>query len=117
MGYFRDDFPRHEGWVVGYVVREGCDRGSGLFRELLYPADKEDRTDLVVLGAGCECGWRSAHFAPDWRSSPPSWGPYSVLASERDEGCVCALWSEHLADIARGKQVPTRLAAHAGGSR
>lgn len=101
MGWQHEKGPGHEGWIVGLVVREGCDPDSRLFRELAYPTDAGDRTDIVRLAAGCECGWRSPHFDP---REPASWMPHCVIASERDEDRARELWVDHVCD-------PLRIAA------
>jgi hypothetical protein len=93
MGWFREGAPGHEGYVVGYVIREGCD--ASIVRELAYPEDKDPRADLVWIGAACVCGWRSPYFQ-DRRSALPSWAPFSVLASEKDEDHAMQLWGAHL---------------------
>lgn len=41
----------------------GCSPGSGLYRELMYPAD-DDRREVERLGAGCDCGRRSPRWLP-----------------------------------------------------
>jgi hypothetical protein len=81
MGWLREDYPDHEGYMIGFVLREGCDRGSGLYRELMYPLDATTRR-VELLAAGCDCGWRSPRWSP---KKPADWGPWSVFASEDDD--------------------------------
>lgn len=95
MGFFRDDAPGHEGYPIAFVLRDGCSAGSELFRELQYPRDNTDRSDIERIAAGCDCGWRSPMFRPS-ALTPPQWGPYSVLASERDEDRIRDLWRRHI---------------------
>lgn len=100
MGWLRDEAPGHEGFVVAYVNRDGCDDGSLLVRELLYPSDATGRSDIQAISAGCECGWRSSHrlrtSRSDWH-----WFPYTAAVSDADEGWACALWSAHVKADAR----------------
>lgn len=91
MGYFRDDRPGHEGYAVGFVVRDGVEPGNELLRELEYPRDNETR-HVVAIAAGCDCGWRSPRFKP---RPGTTWGPYSVDTRRDDDDRVHKLWSEH----------------------
>lgn len=43
MGWFYEQHAAHEGYVIGYVVRDGCAPEAGLYRELGYPRDDGDR--------------------------------------------------------------------------
>lgn len=95
MGWVREEHPDHEGYVIGFVCREGCEQDSGLYRELMYPAD-DTRRDVELLAAGCDCGWRSPRWFPS-RRKPATWSPWSVAASEDDEERALELWRRHLA--------------------
>lgn len=95
MGWFRDDHPNHEGFTVGYVVREGTGEGSDILRELAYPTDNADlgKKQLPRIGAGCTCGWRSPYLVP---REPAEWSPFVVHLGKWDEERVRGLWDEHL---------------------
>lgn len=92
MGWLYEEHAAHEGYVIGYVVRDGCAPESGLYRELGYPRDNIDRR-VACIAAGCDCGWRSPRWVPQL---PTEWGPFSVLASEADEDRARELWRRHL---------------------
>jgi hypothetical protein len=94
MGW-QSEHSEHEGYVVGFVTREGCSPESGLYRELMSPADNVTR-DVEQLAAGCDCGWRSPRWFPS-RRKPAHWWPHTVAASEEDEERVHELWRRHLA--------------------
>lgn len=97
MGWFRDEHPEHEGYAVAYVVRDGCQPDSHLFRELDYPGDNTIRLDVRRVGAGCTCGWRSPYL--DERGT---WYPFHVeLGDARVEVWIRELWQDHLAETAR----------------
>ena len=107
MGWQREGHGAHEGYVVGYVLREGCQSDSRLYRELQYMpmsavgAIENDNIGPGVIqriGAGCECGWRSSHLEP---RDAVEWMPHIVLASERDEDRAHALWDEHIVGMDR----------------
>lgn len=91
MGWCSAHSGEHEGYLVGFVVRDGCRDDDPLLRELEYPRDNCDRTDVRAIAAACECGWRS----PRWRARVVEWSPYCVWASEADEERGRQLWSEH----------------------
>lgn len=108
MGWFRDEHPEHEGYPVAYVVRDGCQPDSHLFRELGYPGDNTTRLDVRRVGAGCTCGWRSPYL--DERGT---WYPYSVeLVREQVEAWIRQLWQDHLSEVERAASK-----ASSGGSR
>jgi len=94
----------HEVCPVAFVVRDGCDAKSGLLRELQYPGDHGERTDIVVISAGCECGWRSTRFAP---RRAPRWYPYTCILADADDEEIHALAAEHFADV-HGKWLRSR---------
>jgi hypothetical protein len=94
MGWQHDEHPDHEGYLVGFVTREGCSPEAGQYRELTYPADDVTR-EVGRLGAGCDCGWRSPRWLPSSKK-PATWTPYSVSASEDDKERAFELWQRHL---------------------
>lgn len=118
MGWVRDDFPGHEGVVVGLVRRGGCSPDLDLYRELAFPIDA-DASALPAdrIAAGCRCGWRSPRWTP---GRPATYGPFSLLADVEDEEYAYQLWERHLVlDVGgdRAKRpmklatVPTSVAA------
>jgi hypothetical protein len=71
MGWVREDFPDHEGVVVGYVRREGCSPGLDLYRELSFSTDPDARARPADrVAAGCRCGWRL--ISRWWRFTQPA---------------------------------------------
>lgn len=88
MGWFHDDAPGCEGYIVGLV------RESGRYRELRYPHDNKSMRPHAVQGA-CECGWRSSRFRTPLRAE---YGPFSVhMNDERAEEEIRELWRAHIA--------------------
>jgi hypothetical protein len=102
MGLFDSDCPGHETYAIALVTRDNCDPESGLYRELQYPNDKEKRSDIRRLACGCECGWRSSHFAPSV-VAPPMWGPFSPFLCKRDEDRIHELGCAHLDERKRNR--------------
>lgn len=96
MGLVRNGFPDHEGYAVGFVMREGTDNS---LRELACPADNEEK-QVLAIAAACDCGWRSPRWKP---ARSTRWSPYSIFASEADEERVHMLWSKHLDEAKVGK--------------
>lgn len=43
MGWEYEEHAAHEGYVIGYVARDGCALEACLYRELAYPRDDADR--------------------------------------------------------------------------
>lgn len=95
MGLFSSDSPGHETYAVALVARDNCDPESGLYRELQYPNDKDERGDILRLACGCDCGWRSPHFRPSYME-PPRWFPFSTVLGKYDEDRIYKLGSAHL---------------------
>lgn len=95
MGLFDSDLPDHETYAIAFVARDNCDPESRLYRELAYPNDNGDRTDILRLACGCECGWRSSHFAPSV-VEPPEWFPFTTILGKRDEERIHELGVAHL---------------------
>jgi hypothetical protein len=99
MGWFREGFDKHEGYVVGFVERKrGREKLNGLYRELQYPNDEKLIEKLPVIACGCDCGWRSSHWYPRV-TQPASWGPFSVNASEYDDKRAFEEWDRHLSGL------------------
>lgn len=71
MGIFNDDFPGHEGYVVGFHERAP---GSAVYREL--DGSDLDERDVHVIAVGCDCGWRSPHLVAPHGTL---WHPCSVF--------------------------------------
>jgi hypothetical protein len=93
MGWFHEEHAAHEGYVVGFVARDGCAADSGLYRELGYPRDDDTRQVVECLSAGCDCGWRSPRWAPQ---RPAQWWPFSVAVCEADKERAHQLWRRHV---------------------
>lgn len=98
MGILNEQAPDHEGYPVAYVRRGGVGEDSLLVRELQYPGDNGRREDIILLGAGCECGWRSSHFWPT-SGDRLTWMPFSVCLGASDEERWAALWREHVQEV------------------
>jgi hypothetical protein len=88
MGWIDATQLAHEGYAIGYVVREGTDE---VYRELSYP-DQDPRL-VALVAAGCDCGWRSPRWVPTGRAE---WRPFSVMLGSADEQRVHTLWRRHL---------------------
>lgn len=101
----------HEGYVVALIEREGTSYGSGIYRELSYPTDEQDRPRIDRIQAGCDCGWRSSYMRPaaTWWSETgklerPRWAPFIAIVSDEDEERCRLLWRDHLDhELARRK--------------
>jgi hypothetical protein len=94
MGWTSED-PKHEGYLIGFVEREGVTPGpgaDGLLRECSYPKDDHPRR-LVAISAGCDCGWRSPRWLP---SEPAEWLPHMVEAAVEEEERGRRAWHRHL---------------------
>lgn len=97
MGWFIEDKPHHEGYLVGLVREE---RGGWTYwRELAYPADQHRAEgDITTVQVGCECGWRSSRLVAP---ALTKWAPHVVvlepdLRSHREfEEQARALWNRH----------------------
>ena len=108
MGWMNEEHAAHEGYVIGYVARDGCALESGLYRELAYPRDDGDR-QVACIAAGCDCGWRSPRWAP---RLPAKWGPFSVSAAVADDDRARELWRRHLElDVIAAHQLRVDVAA------
>lgn len=86
MGWLREDTPGHEGYFVALVWRrdQAGRELPGLYRELAYPLDELERTDVRCVQAGCHCGWRSQSW-PIPRGAV-RWLPFSAVAFDRYSG-------------------------------
>jgi hypothetical protein len=101
MGWLHDDFPDHEGYLVGVVAS-----GHG-YRELGAPSDREARLGVDALQVGCECGWRSRRYHAPLGTR---WFPFMVeLPKNREklEDAARAVWIEHLHGERKREQVLT----------
>ncbi|HEY4178394.1 MAG TPA: hypothetical protein VGM90_16220 [Kofleriaceae bacterium] len=106
MGWFSSDLPGHEGYIIGYTMRDGVDEDSHLYRELQYPGDDGDRR-VLRIAAGCECGWRSARWRPEHGTE---WMPHVVIETERDEAFARQLWRRHVqSDVQSSDALMTEL--------
>src|SRR3990172_9145429 len=87
MGWFREDDPAHEGYVVGlvpeqvtYKALDGRAIRATHLRELNYHQDHDREVakgglPVTVFQVACECGWRSRRFVAPCRAR---WYPYSL---------------------------------------
>lgn len=103
MGWFNDQAPRHEGYLVGLrtITTEG---GSVGFRAL-ESEDDDGRQELPlrIVQVGCDCGWRSqrlrAPFGTMWSGLvvlPRAEQERETAAGSIPFEIVCRdLWREH----------------------
>jgi hypothetical protein len=120
MGWFNDEFPGHEGYIVGLVPVDleaaraagALDLGGEEWRQYLDrhgrpvcwrelsskgAAGEPDKHQTVrVIQVGCDCGWRSQHFyAPSGTRFAPS---IVLLPREGAEGLedhALRVWRRH----------------------
>lgn len=99
MGWFRDDRPGHEGYVLGLR-----DDGEGDWHALTRDDEYPERR-LKMVQVACECGWRSQRLHAPHRAE---W--YPCIVEFHDEGAeelARRLWHEHM-------DCPSTKADHAG---
>lgn len=108
MGWLDDRYgAEHEGFVIALITREDGYRGSGLYRKLRAPNDRDD-VDIERLGTECGCGWRSPHWDPlrrQWTGTDGDhfileWAPFSPIVSPDDDERAFREWKRHVADVA-----------------
>jgi len=75
MGWFSDEHPGHEGYLVAFVPRHPT--STALWRELGFLTDTDPQLELARLAVACDCGWRSPHFHPPF-GTIANWYPSSV---------------------------------------
>lgn len=80
MGWYSDQHPGHEGFLVG-VVREL--ESSALWREL-GRRDESERVLIERLAIGCDCGWRSPRFHLPF-GVVASWVPFVVALAPKTD--------------------------------
>lgn len=99
MGWFSEDAPQCEGYVVGLEVDP--DKRAN-YRELRYP---DERPRIVhAVQVGCECGWRSPIMTAPIGTH---WYPFMIeLPDARHEDKCRQIWREHLS---AERRVPTTL--------
>jgi hypothetical protein len=93
MGWFRDEAPGHERYVVG-LVQVGAD-GSPRWRELSRAGgDEKAPAHVERIQVECDCGWRSRVFETPLRAK---WFPYVVeLDDEALEDASARVWRRHV---------------------
>lgn len=107
MGWFRDEAPGHEGYLIA-VVRVTAENADGIvlrswYRELtglVRDAEAQrmyDGARISIVQVACECGWRSMRLqAP----AGTTWRPLSVRLPAYDEEAfedfAAGLWSAHV---------------------
>lgn len=99
--WYSDDYPDHEGYVVGHVRREG----SSLFRELSRDDGEVEHDRIVRIQVACSCGWRSPYEYPwggRWTDPGtsqvhdlPRYSPGMLWLTEEDEERCRQAWVEH----------------------
>jgi hypothetical protein len=99
-GWSQEGCPDHAGQLIGYVVCDDCWPDAVVHREVHMPSDDKAR-ELVRVGAGCQCGWRSARWLPmaaaHWSPKFPAvWSPFFVRAAREDHTRARELWERHL---------------------
>lgn len=105
MGWYQDESPGHEGFLVGFC--EQAPLGAGLWAELSTVAPfiagvvgiTRGRRICVVprVGVGCDCGWRSPRLV-----TPPGVYWTGLELEGVPEGLhdqARALWSMHVATM------------------
>lgn len=119
MAWFHEQHPQREGFVVALVHPDERPGAPGVYRELSYPADDQIRNDVVVIAAGCSCGWRSPYLVPQATILPgalseapipvPSYSPFTAWVTEPDEAECRRLWTTHIGATIPGRaEVLTR---------
>jgi hypothetical protein len=95
MGWFHDEHPGHEGYVVGLIE----EKPDGRWREI-RGGDQEQREFRVErMKVACDCGWRSRVFHAGLRAQ---WSPsHTDLRDEQLEDAARAIWLAHLQEEAR----------------
>ena len=114
MVWTHDDHPRFKGYIAALVHPEGVDGSiDGYYRELRYPTDDTERTDIVRIQAACTCGWRSPYMVPERgtcrppRDSQhsevpvPSYSQHTAWVTEPDLERCRKLWHTHVLQSAR----------------
>lgn len=90
MGWFQEDAPGHEGYVIGAVpvVDERGRERPGFWRVLT----RDERGMSSQLQAECECGWRSprVHVYP-----PVEWNGIMMCSTSQSDR-MAEYWSEHI---------------------
>jgi hypothetical protein len=99
MGWSDGKHFDHEGYEVGYVKRPApC---AEMLRELDCPEDAAPRDDVVAVGAGCTCGWRSSRWVA--RGGRARYIPYVPVLDPMDEARACDAWNLHIVDVSSGR--------------
>jgi hypothetical protein len=106
MGWFNEHHD-HEGYVIALVTREGTLRGSGLYRALCGPLDRNLDVEIERIGAECVCGWRSPHWTPlrrAWTGKSGDhfaleWAMFSPIVSPDDDERAYQEWKRHVSDV------------------
>lgn len=95
MGWFHDDAPKCEGYVVGLErVTEGNAHGSiERWHEIRHP-DPRPKVVVQAIQVGCDCGWRSPVMTAPIGTM---WYPCIVeLPSGGFEDRARLIWREHV---------------------
>jgi hypothetical protein len=89
MGWFSDEAPGHEGYVVGLV-----EVGPYRWREL--GVDDQVAEAIRWVQVGCECGWRSCRMIAPCRTR---WYPSTVEIADEYQDRAAALWRGHVREL------------------
>jgi hypothetical protein len=109
MGWFMEDRPEHEGFLVALAPRDLPRERHGdvslvrsrdvLLRELGYPDDEHSVEFIKRLKVGCACGWRSPELQVPFGMSA-HYFPFVCSLNGDHAGEVeqraLELWKEHL---------------------
>jgi len=89
MGWFHDDAPQCEDYVVALEPEAGY---PGSYCEIRYPDDRPRTVRAVQVG--CDCGWRSSiMIAP----TGTTWHPFMVeLPDGPYDERARLIWKEHI---------------------
>jgi hypothetical protein len=96
MGWFNDNAPGHEGYLIANIVEDG--RFVKVDEAVYWKLTVMPRRGLHVsiVQVECECGWRSPRLRAPMHTT---WAPCIVLIGttfrEDFEAFAEALWTEH----------------------
>jgi hypothetical protein len=103
MGWFNEQAPRHEGYLLG--IRAITTEGGSIGFRALGGDDDDGRTDLPlqIVQVGCDCGWRSqrlrAPLGTTWSGIvmlPRAEQEKETAVGRKPFETVCReLWREH----------------------
>lgn len=99
MGWFNDNMPDHEGYVIGLVRDERGETWSPDGHRLRRLTTGDVAQPVPFVQVSCDCGWRSRVFtAPIGAEFFPS----ICVVNERAEERAIAIWKLHATTDAIG---------------